>query len=112
MYDLKYVNLFPKIAAQLPSRRDRLLADIRDLLKKRARELAPVSNNNEPGHVHLRDTIDAWIQGSLVILAASAPYAGFVEYGTRFQSAHPFMTPAIEEARQMLSDRIGELLEV
>ena len=66
-----------------------------------ARQLAPVSDNNEPGHVHMKDTI-ALRLGSYggVLLIVGAFYAWFVEFGTSLMDARPFFRPAIEAGRE------------
>lgn len=48
-------------------------------------------------------------------LIADAPYAGFVESGTRFMAAHPFLAPAAEQSADDLAEAaaegIAELIE-
>jgi HK97 gp10 family phage protein len=39
--------------------------------------------------------------------AVAANYAIFLEYGTRYMSAQPFFTPAVEEGRKRLNDAIA-----
>lgn len=38
-------------------------------------------------------------------------YSYFVEYGTRFQSAQPFMYPALEEEYPILMSRLNRLMK-
>ena len=45
----------------------------------------------------LRDTITEVVAGSAFIVIAPAPYAGYQEFGTRFQPGTPFMAPAVDE---------------
>jgi HK97 gp10 family phage protein len=44
----------------------------------------------------LRSSISRAVQGGQFAVHALANYAGFVEYGTRFMSSRPFLTPAAE----------------
>jgi HK97 gp10 family phage protein len=46
----------------------------------------------------MRDNIDREVNGGRFLVIARADYSGFVEYGTRFMGAQPFMTPAVEAA--------------
>jgi len=39
-----------------------------------------------------------------VQIVAAAPYAGFVDLGTRYQPGHPYFTPALDQAREKLAD--------
>lgn len=41
-------------------------------------------------------------------LHADAPYAGFVENGTRFMAAHPYLAPAEEEVADQIAALIAE----
>lgn len=54
-----------------------------------ARALAPVRTGD------LRDSIDVEERGRSIALIATMPYAGYVEYGTRFMAARPYLTPAV-----------------
>lgn len=44
----------------------------------------------------MRDNIKRYVGGSRFQVIAEAGYSGFVEYGTRFMAAQPFVTPAVE----------------
>lgn len=46
---------------------------------------------------YLRSTIYAVVKDWVVSLGADASYAYFVEFGTRFMSAQPYMWPALEK---------------
>ncbi|MGB9180634.1 MAG: hypothetical protein WCB68_15485 [Pyrinomonadaceae bacterium] len=77
-------------------------------IAEEARRGCPVSGNNEPGHVHTRDTITAKANedGSAIVEAGGA--AIFIELGTRFTSPHPFFIPAIEAAQRRHWKRVKE----
>lgn len=79
---------------------------------KIARRLCPVSDNNDPGHVHLRDTIrteKGRRQGEVKVIAGDESQGVFhalpVEEGYHTQSGsfvegQPYMRPAIEQVRK------------
>ena len=64
-----------------------------------AKRLAPVDTGR------LRSSIYSEPDGPDVIVGASAEYAAYVEYGTRYQHAQPFMTPAIHAVAQRVAKR-------
>jgi HK97 gp10 family phage protein len=57
-----------------------------------ARGLAPVRSGD------LRDSIGSFYREGAqeLVLYAGMPYAAFVEFGTRFRAAVPFMRPAVD----------------
>jgi HK97 gp10 family phage protein len=67
-------------------------------IEAEAKQLAPVDTGN------LRASIGASSEGPLSwVVRASAHYAVYVEMGTRYMAAQPFMRPAVERARARLS---------
>lgn len=79
------------------------------LVEERAEELAPVRTGWLRSQVYKRKTgFLGWELGDL------ASYAGFVEFGTRYMSARPYLRPAIEEkmpeVREALKDALIEKL--
>lgn len=54
-----------------------------------ARSLVPVDTGT------LRDSIQEHAEG----VSVTAPYAGFVEYGTAYVPAQPYLRPAADEAK-------------
>lgn len=69
-----------------------------------AKKLVPVRTG------FLRSSIYAMIQGWIATVGASAPYASFVEFGTRYMQARPYLYPAIQqylpELEQIILDAI------
>jgi hypothetical protein len=72
-----------------------------------ARSLCPVSNNNAPGHTHLRDTIGVEVDaetGAAQIVegdesrGVTLERALAVEFGTMHMAARPHMRPGTEAA--------------
>jgi HK97 gp10 family phage protein len=75
----------------------------------RARELAPVRTGRLRNSVYWRKTGFLGYE-----VGARVFYAGFVEFGTRFMRARPYLRPAIEEKlpeiREELKDALVEAL--
>jgi HK97 gp10 family phage protein len=70
---------------------DGSLADLgADAILTAAQSNAPVRTGR------LRGSITKTVVAGWFIVAALAPYSGFIEWGTRFMAAEPFMTPAAE----------------
>ncbi|MCW2898567.1 MAG: hypothetical protein JWO67_832 [Streptosporangiaceae bacterium] len=65
----------------------KLAADVAD----EAQRLAPVRSGTLRDSIHVEDGPDG------VQVVASAPYAAYVELGTRHMPAEPFMVPALHE---------------
>jgi HK97 gp10 family phage protein len=59
----------------------------------------------------LRDSIYAKMEEWVAEVGAEAAYAVFVEFGTRYMRAHPFLYPAVQEALPRLEAIIGEAIE-
>ncbi|MGA9994655.1 MAG: hypothetical protein WBP93_04525 [Pyrinomonadaceae bacterium] len=64
-------------------------------MTEQMRRDCPVSDNNEPGHVHTRDTIEARASedGSATVEAGGA--AVWINFGTYKTPAHPFFTAVV-----------------
>ena len=74
-------------------------------IKALAKQLAPVRTG------HLRGSIYAKIQDWVAEIGAEATYALFVELGTRYMQARPYLYPAIQEHIPELERIILEALE-
>jgi HK97 gp10 family phage protein len=73
--------------------------------KERAQALAPVRTG------YLRDHITAEQAGEHHWeITSEADYSAHVEYGSRGRSGRPFLTPAMEEAKQRLPDVLAAAL--
>ena len=81
-------------------------------LQKRAKELCPVGSpetTHKPGYVGgtLRRSISTELtdNGFTSETEPHTEYAGYVEWGTRYMNAQPYMRPAFEEVSpQFISD--------
>jgi HK97 gp10 family phage protein len=78
-------------------------------------QLAPVSEINTPGYVHMKDRIkqteEATVDNLKVTMESQADYSVFVEYGTINMEAQPFMTPAFESARKQVNNGLLRALK-
>lgn len=44
-------------------------------------------------------------------VGTNVEYAEYVEYGTRYQSAHPYFEPAVEKNEEKFNDALDEIIE-
>jgi HK97 gp10 family phage protein len=71
-----------------------------------ARARAPVRRG------YLKSTIYARIKGWVAEVGAEASYAVFVEFGTRYMRARPFLYPAIQSYLPVLEQIILEAIDM
>lgn len=76
-------------------------ADVKALAKR----IVPVRTG------HLRIEIYAEIRDWVAQIGAEATYALFVEFGTRYMQARPYLYPAIQEYLPRLESIISEAIE-
>lgn len=74
-------------------------------VKAEASRLVPVRTG------YLRSTIYANVQEWVTEIGAEATYALFVELGTKYMQAHPYLFPAIEQYLPQLEIIITEAIE-
>ena len=79
-----------KLDSALQNQVYRFLASWAADVKALARQLVPVKTG------HLQSTIYATVQNWVVNIGADATYAYFVEAGTKYMAARPYLYPAIE----------------
>jgi HK97 gp10 family phage protein len=72
---------------------DEMIDEIRERIQRRAKQLVPVDTGKLQASIRL---IQRYTVGSTV------RYAGYVENGTRFMRAQPYMEPAIEDVMRTL----------
>jgi len=75
-----------------------------EAMKNMARARCPVRTGR------LRDSIYAKVQGWIIQLGATAPYAVYQELGTRYIQARRFLSNAVELRMQSLINRIDEAI--
>jgi HK97 gp10 family phage protein len=74
-------------------------------VKALAKQLVPVRTG------YLRSTIYARVQEWVAVVGADAPYALYVEFGTRYMQARPYLYPAIQEHLPRLEQIILEAID-
>lgn len=107
--DIKGVEQFKAAMAKLDSGMQRhvheQLASWAANVKALARRIVPVRTG------YLRSTIYAKIQEWVAQIGAEATYAMFVEFGTRYMRARPYLAPAIQRYLPQLEAIISEAIE-
>ncbi len=66
-------------------------------VERRAKQLAPVDTGRLRSSITSRLGSDS--QGVVGIVGTNVSYAAFVEFGTRYMAAQPFLRPALDAAR-------------
>ena len=84
-------------------------------LTQKAKERAPVSTEKtNPGGAHgqlKRSIIPSLSSGGMVgKVNATVDYAEYVEMGTRFMAAQPYMRPAFDQQKEVFLDDMKKLL--
>jgi HK97 gp10 family phage protein len=74
-------------------------------IKKTARRLAPKDS------WFMHDNIYTRHEGMKSIIHSPAPYSGYVENGTRFMDAQPFMFPAVEEQQEKFNKDLQDVMD-
>lgn len=89
-------NKFPELIRKSPEKARELVKKAAYELEARAKVEVPVDTGN------LRNSIRTTFEndGMTGVVSTNVEYAIYVEYGTRFMSAHPYFTPAAEQVRQ------------
>ncbi|RLI18381.1 hypothetical protein DRO44_01310 [Candidatus Bathyarchaeota archaeon] len=107
--NLEGVEEFEKAVEKLDSAMQRQiheqLAKWAANVKDAAKQLAPVRTG------YLRSSLYAEIQGWTAKIGAEASYAGFVEFGTRYMQARPYIYPALQRHLPQLEQIILEALD-
>lgn len=83
----------------------RLLTNWSEDVKTLAKQLVPVRTGR------LRQSIYAEVREWVVRIGADATYAMFVEFGTRYMRARPYLYPAIQAYLSQLESIIREAIE-
>lgn len=78
----------------------RIEGDIHDLLDRLGSEIAADARIACPVDTgRLRDSIEHEVQGDAVRVGTNVEYAVYVEEGTRYMNAEPFLRPALYKQR-------------
>ena len=82
---------FARMIKDAPEMMEAIVEDVALRVDKEAKKNCPVDTGN------LRGSITVDINGVEAEVGTNVEYAPFVEYGTRFMDAQPFVQPALEE---------------
>lgn len=74
-------------------------------LHKSAQRSAPVDSG------HLKRSINLTLNGLTVTVKPNADYAPYVEFGTRFQAAQPFLRPTYQKQREKFINDLKRLMK-
>lgn len=74
-------------------------------LEEIATTKVPVDTSN------LKKSIKGQLKGLSYEVEASANYAGYVEYGTRFMEAQPYMEPAYRSAKTKFQNELKRMIK-
>lgn len=69
-------------------------------IEGRAKHMAPYDTGNLTRSIGTKMMTSPSDTPTLGVVTADAEYAVYQEYGTKFHKAHPFMGPALEQARK------------
>jgi HK97 gp10 family phage protein len=94
-----------RMDASMKARVQQRLEELAGAIKEMAQHLAPVRTG------YLRSTIFTETAEWTVKVGASAPYAAYVEYGTRFMQGRRFLSRAVETHRSQLVNIVGEAVD-
>ena len=112
--NVKGLSRLLKVLDKLPRELD---VDVEAVLEANAQDIELEAKRFAPVDTgKLRQSIKATkISDKTYKIAANetglAPYAPFVEYGTRFQRAQPFLFPAFFRGRAKFTDDLEDLLD-
>ncbi len=85
---------------------------VRAWLGEWAQKVRATAEKNVPQRTgYLRSTIYAAVKEWVAEIGVQASYAYFVEFGTRYMRAHPFMYPALQEFLPELEMNMVSALE-
>jgi len=94
-----------KLDAALQNQVFRFLVSWAADVKALARKLVPVKTG------HLQSTIYAIVKDWVANIGADATYAYFIEAGTRYMQAQPYLYPAIQQYLPALEGMILEAID-
>jgi len=93
------------LSSAMKSRVHDTLVEQSEVLKNTAQSLAPRRTG------HLESTIFARVEEWILKVGATAPYAAFVEFGTRFIQPRRFLARALEYCMPSLVRRVYEAID-
>lgn len=89
------------------------LAAAKQIVRSCGTKLQRGAENNAPvdtGTLKRSITIEIEDDGLTAVVAPHTEYAAYVEYGTRYMTAQPYMRPAYEEVKAEFKSKMEELV--
>lgn len=96
-------NGIPSLIAYVEANAKTAVKASADKMVAEAKRLAPVDTGYMKSSISSR-SVEA---GKMAELTVEAPYAGYVEYGTVYMAAQPFLGPAVAKYSNEFFDRVG-----
>jgi len=90
------------------------MKDVKQIVKQNTAELTQGAQRKAPvdtGNLRRSITMDLSDGGLTGKVKPTADYAPYLEYGTRFQSAQPFMRPAFNKQKVQFKSDMDKLVE-
>lgn len=100
-----------KLEAKLTKNLD--LSKVKATVKKNGAQLQKTAQKNAPidtGNLRRKIALDITDGGLTAEVEPTADYAAYVEYGTRFMEAQPYLKPAYDEQKKKFVKDLNELV--
>lgn len=101
----KVIKNIDKYNDEIQDKIKQVLANGGMQIQNEAQRCAPVRTGT------LRASIECKLDGLQVEVIAGTNYASFVEFGTRFMEAQPYLTPAFELVAPQIERNVREVLK-
>jgi HK97 gp10 family phage protein len=101
----KATNFLDKMPEFVMQTADKLMAACADTLVEVAKGYVPVRTGALQRSIHVTR-----IDTCLYLVGSDLGYAGFVEFGTRFMRAQPFLFPALDAAVPRIISSIASMI--
>lgn len=105
------IDGFDKLEAKLKRNMD--LGAVRTRVRKNGSEMHKKAQKNVPvdsGNLKRNIELDITDNGLTAEVEPTADYAAYVEYGTRFMEAQPYLKPAYDEQKKKFIKDLNELV--
>lgn len=105
------IDGFDKLEAKLKRNMD--LGAVRTVVRKNGADLQEKAQENAPvvsGTLKRSIGLDITDSGLTAEVEPMADYAAYVEYGTRFMEAQPYLKPAYDEQKKKFVKDLNELV--
>lgn len=107
-----HIEGVPELREKLNRLDDGMKRDVQDAVRFEAEAMKNAARARCPVRTgRLRDSIFAKVEEWTVKLGATAPYAVYREFGTRYVRPRRFLSNAVESRMQILVNRISRAIE-